>query len=54
MEGEIIAGDHVATQNKPLVFVVHIQKRREDNTEGETSLNGEYAVGTQPLRTKTG
>ena len=44
---KIIAGEHVATHHKPLVFVVHIQKRREDNTVGEISLNGRYAVGTQ-------
>ena len=44
---KIIAGDHVATHHKPLVCVVHIQKRREDNIVGDISLNGGNAVGTQ-------
>ena len=41
-----IAGEHVATHHKPLVCVVHIQKRREYNIVGEISSNGGNAVGT--------
>ena len=50
----IIAGEHLATHHKPLVFVVHIQKRREDNTVGERSLNDGNAAVTQTLHTKRG
>lgn len=31
---EIIAGEHVTTQHKPLIFVVRMQKRREIKSVG--------------------
>ena len=31
---KITAGEYVATQHKPLVFVVHMQKSREEKVVG--------------------
>ena len=48
---KIIAGEHVATQHKPLVFVVRMQKMREEKVVGRKTIKwwkcSRDTVGTQ-------
>ena len=35
---KITVGERVATQHQPMVFVVHIQKRREEKVVGRKTI----------------